>query len=131
MRFLWFTVEPLLTWFSEYGWILILAAAVLFGAALAFLLRCKAIAKSASQRPETSDALFLALGGLENCLSASAEGSRVRVALKDLSKADLEELRRLGGLGLFVSGNTVKWTMSPIPQGFVDAVNQAKGGSSS
>jgi len=126
MRILWFTFDPIVTWFAANGWIVALAAALLSAGALLLFLRLK------RPKPVWNDAsvdwLIEAFGGLENCLSAACEGNRLRVALKDLAKADLEVIKQKGGQGLFVAGNTVKLTMTPPPVLFVKRVEERKGG---
>jgi phosphotransferase system IIB component len=126
MRILWFTFDPIVTWFAQFGWIVIVLAAMIFAVALAifFALRKK--------RPvwtdESVDWLIAAFGGIDNCLFAALEGARLRVGLKDVSKADLETIRQKGGQGLFVAGNTVKLTMTPSPESFVKRIVEARGG---
>lgn len=126
MRILWFTFDPIVTWFAANGWIVALAAALFSAGALLLFLRLK------RSKPAWNDAsvdwLIDAFGGLENCLSAACEGNRLRVSLKDLAKADLEVIKQKGGQGLFVAGNTVKLTMTPPPVQFVKRVEEGKGG---
>jgi phosphotransferase system IIB component len=126
MRFLWFTFDPIITWFAANGWIVALAAALLFAGALFLFLRLKR-RKPAWDDPSV-DWLIEAFGGLENCHSAACEGNRLRVGLKDLSKANLDIIQEKGGRGLFVAGTTVKLTMTPPPLGFVNRVEDVNGG---
>jgi phosphotransferase system IIB component len=126
MRILWFVFEPILTWFAQYGWIVIVLAVILL--ALSILVCFRLRNKRPAWNDESVDWLLEAFGGLDNCLTAALEGSRLRVGLKDVSKADLETIRQKGGLGLFVAGNTVKLTMKPLPETFVKRIEEAKGG---
>lgn len=47
-------------------------------------------------------------GGQENIVSASLDGSRIKIKVKQLKKVDLEKIKELGALGIFVTGNLVK-----------------------
>lgn len=126
MRNLWFTIDPIVTWFAAYGWIVILVAALLAAAAVFLIVRLKR--RKPAWDDQSVDWLVEAFGGLDNCLSAACEGSRLRVLLKDLTKANLELIKEKGGQGLFVAGNTVKLTMTPPPLLFVKRVEARKGG---
>lgn len=126
MRNLWFTFDPIVTWFAQFGWIVIVLAAMIFAVALAVFFALRK--KQPAWTDESVDWLIEAFGGLDNCLTAAMEGSRLRVGLKDVSKADLETIRQKGGQGLFVAGNTVKLTMTPSPDSFVKRVQEARGG---
>jgi phosphotransferase system IIB component len=126
MRILWFVFEPILTWFAQYGWIVIVSAVILLALSIVVCFRLRK--KRHAWNDESVDWLLEAFGGLDNCLTAALEGSRLRVGLKDVSKADLETIRQKGGLGLFVAGNTVKLTMKPLPESFVKRIEEARGG---
>lgn len=48
------------------------------------------------------------LGAKENISSYRVDNARVKFELKDLSKANLEELHKLSPKGVFVTNNTIK-----------------------
>jgi len=48
------------------------------------------------------------LGGIENLKGASQDGARLAFTLKNLKRADLDAIKDLGAMGIFVAGNTIK-----------------------
>lgn len=56
--------------------------------------------------------LVLALGGKENIVDVQFNISRLKVELNDTSRADKEQIQKLGGQGVVEVGNTITIILS-------------------
>lgn len=111
---------------------LILGAAFLgfagIGIGIIFLLRRK---KTPISRPvdETGIVTMVKnLGGIGNILEASRDGARLKFAVRNVDECDLSALRDGGALGIFVSGNAVKFMLTADSDRLVDRINAMKKG---
>ncbi|MDT8337212.1 MAG: hypothetical protein RQ856_05215 [Candidatus Izemoplasmatales bacterium] len=60
---------------------------------------------------EYKDEVINNLGGIENIISASLDGSRVKFQIKEIELANLEAFKAMGATGVFISGKNVKMVL--------------------
>lgn len=71
------------------------------------------------------------LGGLENITGVSLDGARLKFTVRNVDRCDLPALRGGGALGIFVSGNAVKFMLTADSDRVVDRINAMKKGETS
>jgi len=64
------------------------------------------------------------LGGSDNISSYNNDGSRVKFELKDLDKANLDELKTISSGGVFVTGNFVKVPFAYASEDVIKILNK-------
>ena len=79
-----------------------------------------------SLTPETLEAIVSGLGGYENIVVATSEGSRLRVQVENVKKCDCGRLKQQGASGIFVSGKQLKFTLSMDPRQIVTEIEAKK-----
>ncbi len=95
-----------LSWFSENYIFFVLLLIVIVTLGIVFL--------SPKKQPEEAVDMDLVketiscFGGYDNIAAVSVEGSRTKIAVKDLQKCELESLKKIGATGIFVTGNQIK-----------------------
>jgi phosphotransferase system IIB component len=106
-------------------------AAVLFslavGIAVFFLIR----PKKAIRRPiedATIQTLIAHLGGIANVTEADKDGARLRFTVRSVEACNLGALRDHGAMGVFVSGNNVKFMLPSESDRLVETIRSAKRG---
>jgi phosphotransferase system IIB component len=68
----------------------------------------KTKAKIPLMSEEAISLVIKSLGEESNLHSASIEGARLSLKVKNIKICDLESIKQLGALGIFVSGNSIK-----------------------
>lgn len=63
------------------------------------------------------------LGGLDNIVKASLDGSRVKFQVREIEVVNLEGFKEIGATGIFISGTNVKMVLPFKSQGIVDKIN--------
>lgn len=63
------------------------------------------------------------LGGLDNIILASVEGSRVKFQIREIESANLEAFRAIGATGVFISGTNVKMVLPFDAKDLVNKIN--------
>jgi phosphotransferase system IIB component len=106
----WFLAaeSPFSLW---YFWVLAVLGSGAVGVLFFFLIR----PKKPILRPVNDafiDSTILRLGGMDNLLRADQDGARLKFTVKNLDHCDLNALRDNGAMGIFVSGNVVKFMLT-------------------
>lgn len=56
--------------------------------------------------------LVTALGGIENIMDTDVENGRLKVTVSDLELTNLEEIKKMGSSGVFITKNVIKMLFS-------------------
>ena len=64
------------------------------------------------------------LGGTENIISASIEGARMSFRVKSTNHCQLDKIKTLGALGIFVTGTTIKMMLPYDAKELIYQINQ-------
>ncbi len=104
---------------NNYWW-----PAILFLAALFFVV--KIILIKPQTKPNKShysniDSVIMNFGGVDNIVSISLEGNRLKCTLKEIGLTNLEGFKEIGAKGVFVTGRNVKMI---LPYDMEDVVRQ-------
>ncbi|MBU1144888.1 MAG: hypothetical protein KJ971_03395 [Firmicutes bacterium] len=111
---------------QNLGWCILLIF-LLFAIIFYIIFRKKKNSKVDIMSNDNIEAILNCFGTLENIVSCSLEGSRLKVLTKDISKVDLVSIKALKAQGIFVSGNQVKLIFSFDVHPLVDyIINQKK-----
>ncbi len=70
------------------------------------------------------------LGGIGNLIEAAKDGARLRFTVQSVDACDLNALRDDGAMGVFVSGNNVKFMITSDADRLVETIRSAKRGDS-
>lgn len=119
---------------SAYGWLIVGFAAlgvVALGILILFLLRGKRRPVSRPVDVAGIETMVKNLGGIENITGASLDGARLKFTVQNVDRCDLAALRGGGALGIFVSGNAVKFMLTTDSDRVVDRINAMKKGETS
>ncbi len=109
-------------------WVYLLMGVVIFASVLIAILI--GIKKKPNQKAEVPiDASMIVtiidhLGGLDNISDASQEGARLNIKVNDVKRCDLESIKKLGALGIFVSGKAIKFILPTNTQPLVDYITK-------
>jgi phosphotransferase system IIB component len=68
------------------------------------------------------------LGGIDNLTDAAKDGARLRFGVRSVEACDLNALRDDGAMGVFVSGNNIKFMLTSDADRLVETVRSAKRG---
>jgi phosphotransferase system IIB component len=68
------------------------------------------------------------LGGIGNITHAAQDGARLKFTIVDLDKCHLNEIREQGAVGVFVSGNAVKFMLASNADHLIGRINELKEG---
>lgn len=83
----------------------------------------KSKAKIPVMSEEAIALVVTSLGGPANLIGSSMDGARLSFKVKNIRICDLDAIKQLGALGIFVGGNTIK-LMFPFEAGaLVDQIN--------
>jgi phosphotransferase system IIB component len=66
------------------------------------------------------------LGGIANIQLASQDGARLKFTVIDIDKCNLEAIRNLGAMGIFVSENIIKMMVPINADCLIARINQNK-----
>lgn len=108
-------------------WVVCALGSALLGFLVAFVF----VRKKPKIRPvsdETINGLIRCLGGIENIKSAVLDGARIKFSVVDVDRCDLNEIRNLGAVSVFVSGNAVKFMHTNNADHLIEHINQLKKG---
>lgn len=110
---------------KNYLWILIVI--ILVGVVIVIVKAPKPKQKNPpSISNESMDVLIRFFGGIDNIISCTIEGARLKIVSKDVTRVSLSAIKELGAMGLFVSGNQVKLMFPFSADPFVTYVNHLK-----
>ena len=96
--------------------IAIIAAVVVLAVVLFFVFKNR---KKKDESPVDLDALFEALGGQDNVVSVEANGSKVKVVLKDNNAVDAEALKGLGATGVVSTSKATQIIFGKVSEDIV------------
>ncbi len=119
---------------GSWSWLIVLGSVVILagsGALILILLRRKKTPVSRPVDESAIDALVSRLGGIGNILEASLDGARLKFTVRNVDACDLTGLRCGGALGIFVSGNAVKFMLTGDSDRVVDRSHAMKKGETS
>lgn len=77
---------------------------------------------------EYKDEVINNLGGIDNVINASLDGSRVKFQIKEIELANLEAFKTMGATGVFISGKNVKMVLPFNAKNLVDSINSVING---
>jgi phosphotransferase system IIB component len=77
---------------------------------------------------EYKDEVINNLGGIDNIILASLDGSRVKFQIKEIELANLEAFKTMGATGIFISGKNVKMVLPFNAKELVDSINSVING---
>lgn len=119
---------------GSWSWLILLgflAALAGLGALILILLRRRKPSVSRPVDESAIDAVVSRLGGIGNILEASLDGARLKFTVRNVDACDLTALRGGGALGIFVSGNAVKFMLTGDSDRVVDRIHAMKKGETS
>ena len=96
--------------------IAIIAAVVVLAVVLFFVCKNR---KKKNESPVDLDALFEALGGQDNVVSVEANGSKVKVVLKDNNVVNAEALKGLGATGVVSTSKATQIIFGKVSEDIV------------
>lgn len=69
------------------------------------------------------DEIINYLGGINNIISASIDGARISIKVKSSSLCQLDKIKAIGALGIFVTGTTIKMMLPYDSQNLIHQIN--------
>lgn len=69
------------------------------------------------------DEIINYLGGINNIISASIDGARISIKVKSSSLCQLDKIKAIGALGIFVAGTTIKMMLPYDSQNLIHQIN--------
>ncbi|MFA5036820.1 MAG: hypothetical protein WC479_06560 [Candidatus Izemoplasmatales bacterium] len=118
---LWISNEPWIMWVM---WVSI-GVFIVGGLILFFSLRAQR--RRIMDKPldtEIITGFIRNLGGIANIQQASQDGARLKFNVIDIEKCNLDAIRDLGALGIFVTGNTIKLMYPGNAMSVIDGINR-------
>ena len=113
-----------------YYWALL--CVVLTGlSVIVFLVLKKKHPKIRTISDELIDDLLKHLGGIDNIAAATQDGARLKFTIVDVDRCQLDQIRNLGAVGIFVSGNQVKFMLPSNAERLIHHINELKKGNKS
>ncbi|MDD3842392.1 MAG: hypothetical protein WC088_04145 [Candidatus Izemoplasmatales bacterium] len=122
-RMLWVSNEPWILWVL---WVSI-GVFLIGGLILFFVLRKQR--RQIINKPldeEIITGFICNLGGIANIQLASQDGARLKFTVIDIDKCNLEAIRNLGAMGIFVSENIIKMMVPINADCLIARINQNK-----
>lgn len=107
---------------NNYWW-----PVILFFGALIVIVRIMLIQpqkKKLDNGMDNFDQVVEKLGSIDNIVSCSIEGSRVKFQLKEIELADLQAFKEMGATGVFISGRNVKMVLPFSANSLIDEINK-------
>ena len=117
-----FNASGVVEWLNNNYWwpiALFLAAAFVIVKILLMRPRKKADVNSLQYAEE----IVNNLGGLDNIILASIDGSRVKFQVREIESANLDAFKAIGATGVFISGKNVKMVLPFDAKDLVDKIN--------
>jgi len=114
--------SPFTQW---YFWVLAVLGSAAIGVLVFWLIR----PKKTVIRPIDDlviDATIVRLGGIANLLQADKDGARLKFTVKNVDHCDLAALRDNGAMGVFVSGNVVKFMLTSDADRLISRIKEQK-----
>lgn len=117
------------TWLKyNFWWLLILLVLIIVVIALIRLLNYQKVTEKLPVEDETINDFIDCYGGIKNINKAELEGSRLKVNLNDINKANIDKFKDLGATGIFISGNNIKMVLPYDMSKLIQKINNDKFG---
>lgn len=123
----WFALTSVPLFQSWLFWVLAILGSCIIGIVIAFVL----LPKKQKIRPvsdETIAGIIKNLGGIQNIKDVAQDGARIKFVIHDLDQCNLNEIRLLGAVGVFVSGNAVKFMLVNNADRLIEEIHLLKKG---
>ncbi len=107
--------------------VLIVIGIIVAISSILFLLRSRNKGHEKSKIPVIDqpliDEIIEYLGGINNITSASIDGARISIKVKTSSLCQLEKIKAMGALGIFVTGLTIKMMLPYDSSNLIHQIN--------
>lgn len=123
----WFGITSIPLFESWIFWVAAILGSCIIGFVIAFVL----LPKKQKIRPlsdETIAGILKNLGGVENIKDVAIDGARIKFVIHNLDLCNLNEIRNLGAVGVFVSGNAVKFMLTNNADHLIEEIQLLKKG---
>ena len=112
-------------WLLDQFWWLFILVIVILCLLLIIRIRLKPKKQLIQVIDSEQVAEFIKLyGGIENIEHAEVDGKRLKIKVIDIEKVELEQFKRLGASGIFISGNHIKMVLDYDMEQLVNQINQ-------
>ena len=112
----------IIDWLNEnYWWPVILFLVAIIVVVKIMLMQPKT--KNGKDGIVYADDIIKFLGGLDNVIKASVDGSRVKFQVREIEVVNLEGFKEIGATGIFISGTNVKMVLPFDAQQVVNKIN--------
>ena len=119
-----FIMANIFTWLKfNFWWLLIIIVLIIVVVAIVRLLNTEKDTQKPTIEDEKINEFIISYGGIKNINKAEIEGSRLKINLKDVSKANIDKFKDLGATGIFISGNNIKMVLPYDMEKLVVKVN--------
>jgi phosphotransferase system IIB component len=113
------------SWFTRNYWWLLLIVIAILAVLIVFFSKPKKVDDNEIDE-EFVEKVITGFGGLDNLVSVSKDGSRLKFTVADVEKCQLENIKALGAAGVFVSGKQIKF-LFPFPSdALLERINSKK-----